>query len=123
MSGRDSGSPKIPVLWTREIPQTFCNMEYAAVERYLFDTFALDKLRKKRLQGFSISLSLRHTFACLDNVISTPGELQALWRKISETRLYFMKCFCISPGSFGIAVDSRKSLKGYFLHWKTTPGG
>lgn len=90
--GRDPGSPKISVLWRRQIPGSVCNMQDAAVGRYLFDTFALNKLRKRR-RGFrvflTICLSLWHKFACLDSVISTPGELQALWRKTSpETRLY-----------------------------------
>lgn len=83
---------EIQVLLRFLCPGIMCNMEDAAVGRYLFDTFALNKLRKRR-RGFrvflTICLSLWHKFACLDSVISTPGELQALWRKTSpETKLY-----------------------------------
>lgn len=90
-SGRDPCSAKISVLWRREIPDNMCNMEDGAVRRYPFATFALNKLRQRR--GFrvflTIYLTLWHQFACFDSVISSPGELQALWRKISsETRLY-----------------------------------
>lgn len=91
-SGRDPCSAKISVLRSREIPGNRCNMEDAAVGRYPFGTSTLNKLiqRRRVFRVFlSICLTLWHQFACLDSVVSSPEELQALWRNISpEIRLY-----------------------------------
>lgn len=119
-SGKDPGSPKISVLWRREIPGSMCNME--AVERYLFDTFALNKLRKRR-RGFRVFLESLAQICLLGQCYQYSRKtVSSLEKDLSWNKALFMEYFCVSPGSFGMTVDSRKSLKG-FLHWKSPPEG
>jgi len=61
-SGRDPGYPDVSVLWMGEILESMFDTEDAAVGRYLFDTFALNRLRTRR-RVFRVFLTLFESLA------------------------------------------------------------